>query len=320
MRNTTGFKAASLSVMASASAALALYAGCVSDDSTSPTLSLDAGGPDVATSQDAATADRGAPDVETADVVVSDAGNDAADTSDASDAMPIVALDSGTYTAGATWGPLAAASPPNYMGGIWGSQTLTFDSAGQLLQIANASWSLSTTPPLPEYGADGIVAWGRWSSGTCTISGVNPSMAPVSYIAGARPSSTSAFKATYDVFASTAPTALGGSTMLGTANVVTGTVAYDSGSGNVTVNLSNIVVGGQSFAVTGTVGPFDTTGFLGAGTVTSSSGACDAGCTGNITNAPLLQGWFVGATGERVALNYGFTSTIGTVSGAVVLK
>jgi hypothetical protein len=249
---------------------------------------------------------------------VADAGPDVSDaTADAEGGLPVTPLVTGTYSAGAAWGPTAAGGPPNYQGGIWGGQTVTFNAAGEMLQISNATWMLSTSSPLPEFRADGIVAWGRWSSGTSTAGGPS-TIAAFSYIIGTQTPSASNIQATYTAFASTAPTAWSASATVGTSDQVTGTVTYSSGT--VSYSLSNISVGGQTFSITGSSGLYATTGFLADGAVTSGAGACDAGCGGNITNAPMVQGWFYGANGERVALNYGFTTSIGTVSGAVVLK
>lgn len=250
---------------------------------------------------------------------VADAGPDASDASNDVTGLPVTPLVTGTYSAGAAWGPTVSGGPPNYQGGVWGSQTVTFDTAGEMLQISNASWTLSTSSPLPEFGADGIVGWGRWSTGTSTSGGPS-TIEAFSYIVGVQTPSASSLQATYTAFASTAPTAWATSTTVGTPNQVTGTVTYASGTGTVTFSLSNITVGGQSFSITGSTGLYATTGFLADGTVTPGGGGCDAGCGGNITNAPMVQGWFYGASGERAALNYGFTTSLGTVSGAVVLR
>ncbi len=246
----------------------------------------------------------------------SDAASDATDAADVVDSgMPVVPLVTGTYAAGGVWGPAQNGSSPNYPGGIWGGQTCTFDLAGELLQISNSSWTLSTTSPIAELGADGIVGWGRWATGNSTMGGAT-SISQLHYIVGTQTPADTNIKASYTAFASTAPVAMGTSTVLGSANTVTGTVTYSAGT--VTYSLANIVVGGDTFSVTGSSGLYATTGFLADGTVTST--ACDAGCVGNVTNAPMVHGWFIGASGERAALEYGFTSPLGTVSGAVVLK
>lgn len=235
-----------------------------------------------------------------------------------SDAPPVIPLDSGTYGASATWGPAAAIAPPNYPGGVWGGQTLTFNGSGGLVKIENPSWNLSTTGPLAETYADGLVAWGRWVDGTTTMNGPTTNLVALNYVAGVPIPSSGTAKASYTVFGSTAPTAVsGGPLVVGTPNQVTGTITV-SGS-TITFSLSNIKIAGHTYAITGSTGFYATSAMLGGGTVTGSNG-CDAGCAGNITNAGATQGWFFGAAGERAAMNYGFTSTLGNVSGAVVFK
>lgn len=253
------------------------------------------------------------------DVSATDASDGASDAADAADVVdsgiPVVPLVTGTYAAGAVWGPAQNGSPPNYPGGIWGGQTCTFNQAGELLQISNNSWTLSTTSPIAELGADGVVGWGRWTTGNSTMGG-STSISQLHYIVGTQTPSDTNIKASYTAFASTAPVAMGTSTVLGSTNKVTGTVTFNAGT--VTYSLANIAVGGDTFSISGSSGLYATTGFLADGAVTST--ACDGGCVGNVTNAPMVHGWFIGASGERAALEYGFTSPLGTVSGAVVLK
>jgi hypothetical protein len=236
----------------------------------------------------------------------------------AADAGAIALID-GTYSAGAVWGPVSSG---RYQGGLWGGQTLTFDASGALLKLTNSSgWQLESSEPLAEFGADGVVAWGRWASGTSTRWGGSSGAAPMlatSYIAGAQSPSREVLHATYTAFASTAPTALSGSSLaVGASNTVTGTVALADGA-RVVISLDNVTVGGHVFRLTASAGFYATTGFLAGGEVTSGDGGCP--CTANVMNAGAAQGWFFGVNGERVGLNFGFSSAVGDVSGAVVFK
>lgn len=308
-------------------AAFASFVACTDDSSNGAPPTADAAVTlDATSGNDASTADASGSDVVTSDVTTTDAGTDAVadaavDAADASDAAIVLPLDSGTYAAGATWGPKLAIAAPNYSGGLWGGQTLTFDAKGGLTKIENVSWSLSTTSALPEYGADGIVAWGRWADGTSTM-GSGMAMVAPNYIAGKDTAQTNQVKASYAAFASTAPTAIpngdAGTTLVGASNVVTGTITV-SGS-TITFALDNITVGGHTYAISGTTGFYAGTGMLGGGTVTSSTSGCSVACAGNITNAGATQGWFFGSAGERAGINYAFTSSAGDVSGAVVFK
>ncbi len=229
-----------------------------------------------------------------------------------------VALADGTYSAGVVWGPVSSGQ---YQGGLWGGQTLTFDASGALLKLASSTrWQLETSEAPAELGADGVVAWGRWASGTSTNWGGADGTAPMvaaNYIAGNQSPTPEILHATYTAFASTAPTALSGSTLaVGSSNAVTGTVAIQNGT--VTLSLDNIAVGGHTFALTASAGFYATTGVLAGGQVTSTDGGCP--CTAQVMNAGAAQGWFFGANGERAGFNYGFTSAAGDVSGAVVFQ
>lgn len=303
------------------------FGACTGDSSEVGTPSFDAGGlPDVATGTDTSPADVTTPDTSVADSTPpmdapTDAPSDADAAPDAGDAAVVVPLDSGTYAAAATWGPKLAIAAPNYSGGVWGGQTLTFDLAGGLTKIENGGWSITAVGALAEYGADGLVAWGRWNDGTTTM-GSGMSTVALNYIAGKDSLNPAVLKASYAAFASTAPTAFpnadAGALLVGASDVVTGTLSVSSG--NVTFTLDHITVGGHTYAISGTTGLYAGTGMLGGGTVTSSTNGCTVPCTGNITNAGATQGWFFGSAGERAALNYAFTSSAGDVSGAVVFK
>jgi hypothetical protein len=256
-----------------------------------------------------------------ADAAVHDASTDGSAPGDASTdaapdgALPVVPIPTGTYAVGATWGPVASGM---YPGGLWGGQTLTFDASGALSGLTNASFGFTRTSPPEEIGADGVVAWGRWNTGTTTMGGGTNPVTALNYVAGVQAPDAASLASSYTAFASTAPTALSGTTLLvGSSNRVTGTVTVSSGT--VTFALDGISIGGRTFSITGSSGFYATTGFLSGGTVTSSSG-CTQPCSGNVTNAGLAQGWFLGTAGERAALNYGFTSDVGNVSGAVVLE
>jgi hypothetical protein len=229
-----------------------------------------------------------------------------------------LALADGTYSAGAVWGPVS--SGHQYQGGLWGGQTLTFDPSGSLAKLTNASWQLETSEAPAEFGADGVVAWGRWASGTSTNWGGRSGTAPMiamNYISGAQSPSQGVLHATYSAFASTAPTAISGASLaVGSSNAVAGTVSI--GNGTAALELHNITVGGHTYSLTASAGFYATTGVLAGGTVTSDDGGCP--CTAQVMNAGAVQGWFFGANGERAGFNYGFSSAVGDVSGAVVFK
>lgn len=232
-----------------------------------------------------------------------------------------VALVDGIYSAGMVWRPMSSGQ---YVGGLWGGQALTFDPPGALLGLANSGLlQLETSEAPAEFGADGVVAWGRWASGTATSWGIMQVTAPMlatNYIAGVQSPSQEVLHASYSAFASIAPTAITGSTAnsvaVGVSNSVTGTVSVSNGT--VTVALENIAVSGRTFALTASAGLYAATGLLAGGQVMSSDGGCP--CSARAMSAGAAQGWFFGANGERAGLNFAFSSALGDVSGAVVFK
>jgi hypothetical protein len=214
-------------------------------------------------------------------------------------------------------------------GGLWGG-TLTFDAEGRLTDyLDSAGWSL-TGGTVSEFDADGIVAWGRWTSGTGSGSGApfgGGSVTVLQYaVAEVTPDlpTISTLARSYTSFDSTRPTVEnGGVITTGTVDGVTGTLALDNAANTVSYALT-IVVGLHTFSLSGT-GTFVSPGttdvrILGGGTVTSSSGDVSGGWTGLIPYGPLFQAVVYGADGGRVVGNFAFTSDIGTVSGTVVFK
>lgn len=206
--------------------------------------------------------------------------------------------------------------------------TLTFNAAGALTQFIDGSTAGNnfTSGVAADFGADGIIAWGRWASG-------DRGSPPVPQVTMSYAASLSATAVTatsivrgYASFASTAPTVTSGGAIVATGlpNSVTGTLSVNfptlTGGGTVSYVL-NVPVAGQTFFLSGSANQFAGTGFLGTGSIIVSTGAgCTPSCTGNIPFGDAIQGFFTGASAERAGANYGFTSAVGQVSGAVVYK
>lgn len=293
------------------SLAVALVAGCDDGAASEPGPSADAG-VDV-TADGPATAD--ASEDSAADATI-EAGDEA--TADAAEEPDVVPLPTGTYDVAAAWGPMLDQGAPAFPAGVWGGMSVTFGRDGQLLEVVNPSWTLSTSEPNAEIDADGVVAWGRWQSGTATWSTPAATVEALHYVIGVATGDASKLHASYGVFASGSPVAATTTSVIGAPNSVGGTVTFDAGT--VAFTLEHIFVAGHEFSVSATSGLYAGTGFLANGTVTSTTGGCSTGCVANLTNAPLVQGWFYGPDGDRVALQYGFTSDVGTVVGTVVAK
>ncbi len=220
----------------------------------------------------------------------------------------------------------------NYSSGIAAGLiggSLSFDAQGRLLSYSDGSQSLmfsTSAPNVVEFDADGIVAWGRWDAGVKNVSGNVTNLTHFTYIAGA-PGAAVPIVGNYDVFGSTAPVAINPSSgmvvVLGASNSVTGNMQINfpgASSGSLNYNLA-IPLNGQTFSISGSANQYSGVGFLGfSSTISSSAGACANVCTGTIPYGDAIQGAVFGTGNARVGAQYGFSSGIGTVTGAVVLR
>ncbi|MFN0163453.1 MAG: FecR domain-containing protein [Burkholderiales bacterium] len=207
--------------------------------------------------------------------------------------------------------------------------TFTFNGAGLMTQFvdccsANGLNSGAST----DFGADGVIAWGRWTSGNSTLSGASGPITSVQYISALNANAaTIPIVRAFTSFASSAPTIVSGAGALvavGTPNSVTGAMTVNfpaTSGGSVTYNLS-IPVAGQTFTVNGTAAQFSTTAFLGStSTITSSTSLCAGGvCVGNIPFGNAFSGVITGAGATRAGGVFGFNSTLGKVAGSVVFQ
>ncbi|BBO19726.1 MAG: hypothetical protein HKUEN07_35510 [Rhodocyclaceae bacterium] len=237
-------------------------------------------------------------------------------------AMPIVPFASGLGTLAAAYTKLS------YSGldaGILGG-TINFGASSELASFADCCGGPSfTSGTLAESGTDGLIAWGRWASGN--VSG-NP-LASMAYAAGFSGNAVvvPSIVRGYTSFASTAPVATSGGyvSATGAPNSVTGTLNVNfsnvSGSGGTLSYVLNVPISGQTFTINGAAQQYSSAGFLGtSSTITSSGSGCMSSCTGIIPYGDAIQGFFTGNAGQRAGANYGFTSSLGNVSGAIVFK
>jgi FecR protein len=225
-------------------------------------------------------------------------------------------------------GLLVAFSTGNGFNAGLPSGTLAFDAAGRLLSYTDCCGSSgynTTAANVAEFNADGIIAWGRWSAGNQTLYNNIP-LNQLTYVAGA-PGAAVPISGSFTVFGSTAPTAINANTgavvATGASNSVTGNMSINfpgATGGSLTYNLA-VPISGQTFNINGTAGQFSTTGFLGTGSsISSTGGGCANTCAGAIPYGDAIQGAVFGSGNTRIGAQYGFTSGIGTVSGAVVLR
>ena len=209
--------------------------------------------------------------------------------------------------------------------------TLTSAPTGEVTQAIDCCTSANnfSSGVSSDFGADGIIAWGRWTGGD---RGSPPAaLLTMNYVAalsasGVNATATPGIVRGYASFASTAPIVTSGGTILatGASNSVTGTLNVNfanwaSGGGTLTY-LLNIPVSGQTFSINGSAAQLGTsTSFLGtASSITSTGTGCATACGGNIPFGDAIQGIITGAGATRAGANYGFTSGIGQVTGAIV--
>jgi hypothetical protein len=178
------------------------------------------------------------------------------------------------------------------------------------------------------FNSDGIVAWGQVTDGGYA-NGNSNKIDRLDYIAGSTPvgSLASLTGKTYTVFASTAPFLVSNTnpatvTTIGASNLTGGSLfnfnftAYTFGY-NITVPTTSY----GTFNLAGT-GNISGTYLAATGTVTNSIiSTCNTGCTGSF-GSNLIQGSFLGTSGERIGLQYGINAPglAGKVYGSAVLK
>lgn len=236
---------------------------------------------------------------------------------------PVVALPNGT--GGLVAAPVAVGGtfPAGLLGG-----THTFALGGELSQFVDCCFSGNSYSAgvSSDFGADGLIAWGRWTSG---VRGGSQNLSSLSYVATLSANAVTAPNIIrgYASFASSAPvvTDSGGAIVaVGAPNSVTGTLNVNfpnlSSGGSLTYTLS-IPVASQTFNVNGAASQFSGTSFLGStSTITSTGSGCTPSCSGIIPFGNAIQGTFTGAAAQRAGATYGFSSQIGNVSGAVVFQ
>lgn len=226
-------------------------------------------------------------------------------------------------------------SGANINAGLTGAN-MVFDANGVLTSyrdVVSTSIGGDISANAEAFG-DGIIAWGRWSSGTYQTGSVPLPMNTFSYTAALNSSATpaavlSTLVGTYTAFGSSSPIVVNsdGTTIeVGSPNTVIGNLNVNFVAGTVGYSLT-IPLPSQTFTISGIanfINNSPTAGdsrFLGAGIITSTGTACGGtACVGIIPFGPNIAGTIVGLNGERAGAIYGFNSGIGVVSGSVVFK
>ena len=245
--------------------------------------------------------------------------------------LPIVPLGNGPGSFSAASVSTLVSTLGSFTAGLL-SGTLTSAPSGLITQSIDCCTVSNnyTAGTSGDFGADGIIAWGRWSTG---VHGVGTPLLTMNYVASLTANAVDSTATPnivrgYATFASTAPivTLAGTVVATGVVNSVTGSLNVNfpnwaSGGGTLTYAL-NVPVAGQTFSISGHAVQLGSgAGFLGSSsTITSNGAGCAFQCSGNIPSGDAIQGIFAGHTANRAGANYGFNSSIGQVGGAVVFK
>ena len=198
---------------------------------------------------------------------------------------------------------------------------LAYDENNNLTQVSAPGKTINPLTFAGTNASDGIITWGQAGAGS-TYNG--SSIDRLVYIAGetADPTNLANLTGTYNVFGSSSPFLVSGSSVnsLGAANAVNGAVNFNFSTFSVGYNINVPTTVNGTFNLAGSggltaAGTFATTGIV------SNPSACSVACSGAL-GGNLIQGTFLGVNGERIGLQYGINapSLNGQVYGNAVLK
>jgi hypothetical protein len=203
---------------------------------------------------------------------------------------------------------------------------LAFDASNNLTQAKSLAPTRTINPLnfVSTNSSDGIISWGQAGAGT-TRNGT--SIDRYDYIAGVtpNPANLSNLAGTYNVFASTAPFLVSGTSVstVGAANSISNLSNLNFDFRNYTfgynINVPTTLNGTFNLAGSGALTTAGT--FASTGSVTNAT-ACVIACTGAFGGGNLIKGAFFGANGERIGLQYGINapSLNGQIYGGAALK
>ena len=198
---------------------------------------------------------------------------------------------------------------------------LEYDASNNVTQVSASGKTINPLTFPATNLSDDIITWGQAGAGTTYN---NSSIDRLIYIAGvtANPANLANLTGTYNVFGSSSPFIVSGSSVntLGAANAVNGAVNFNFSTFSVGYNINVPTTVNGTFNLAGSggltaAGTFATTGLV------SNPSACSVACSGAL-GGNLIQGTFLGANGERIGLQYGINapSLNGQVYGNAVLK
>ena len=211
-------------------------------------------------------------------------------------------------------------------GVVLGYRQYTGSALVRLTEKADDKGKQFLNQPTPaEAHSDGSIAWGRWTDGKGDSEGVaKGDLSSLHYFTFAGTPTLPVLKS-FSSFGSTATTvtaARGQVIGTGGENAASGTlqVTFASVAGGFASYSLSVPVSGQTFSLAGTALQTGTYGFTGPATITSTGSGCASGCAGALGAGNAVRGMVGGANSSRAGLVYGFSSGLGTVSGAMVFK
>ena len=197
---------------------------------------------------------------------------------------------------------------------------LTYDANNNLTQVSAPGKIINPLTFASTNLSDGIITWGQAGAGT-TYNGA--SIDRYTYVAGAtaNPANLANLTGTYNVFLSSSPFLVSGTSVssLGLANAVTGNLNFNFSTFTFGYNINVPTAINGTFNLIGSGGLNSAGTFITNGVVTNAT-ACGTGCTGAFGGGNLIQGAFLGVNGQRVGLQYGIDALGGQVYGNAVLK
>ena len=209
-----------------------------------------------------------------------------------------------------------------FFNGAGGASTVAnFDGSGAMASYSydgGAGATSFTTGNSVGAISDGIIGWGRWSSGSLDQVGSPYSLQNVHYVVGmptpdADLTALGGMTGTYSLLGFTYPTAWDGSTTMVGTQPISGSLTADFGAMTVGGNLS-VPLGSNTYTTSWAGWSINTPGAYFSGNPSWSGGSC-CGCSSDI------RGFFAGANASRAGLTYQVSGTdYGYISGAATFK
>ena len=199
---------------------------------------------------------------------------------------------------------------------------VTYDANKNPTQVITPTKTINLRTFPATNSSDTIIAWGQAGAGS-TYNG--SSLDRLIYIAGttANPANLANLTGTYNVFGSSSPFLVSGSSVntLAVANAVNGNLNFNFSAFTFGYNINVPTTLNGTFNLLGTGGLTRAGTFAATGVVTNPT-ACAIACSGAFNGGNLVQGAFFGANGERAGLQYGINapSLNGQVYGNAVLR